>query len=184
MNFKRNVMHFRIYLDKRLPQPTILEEDSPETFNCKTTVYKALLHNDMGMSRDRRLEPSLMTVMKPISLLNSYGEQTSIDLALRWKISNDLQYIHFYWGIKRVKRILGFDNGKVPVKGNFVIVRTAFRWVFFFYTRLIIRLRRLRRRQKKFLFICATTSHLFKKKNTITKIAGIGPAVKNIYEYI
>jgi hypothetical protein len=184
MNATKNVMHFRIYLDKRLPQPTILEEDYPETFNCKTTVYKALLHNDMGMSRDRRLEPSLMTVMKPISLSNSYGEQTSIDLALRWKISNDLQYIQFYWGIKRVKRILGFDNGKVPVKGNFVIVRTAFRWVFFFYTRLIIRLRRIRRRQKKFLFICAITSHLFKKNNTITKIAGIGPAVKNIYEYL
>ena len=101
----------------------------------------------------------------------------------RWKLTQDLSYIQFYWNIEKLEE-LGYKNGLVPIAGNFILIRTKFKNIFFCLIRLQMILSRIRRRRKKHLFLCATISHELHTPNQFTKITGCGPIKQRIYQYI
>ena len=105
--------------------------------------------------------------------------------AMLWKISSDFNIIQFYWGIDELVK-KGFENGCLRVRENhFQVIRTVFRWLLLFSSRLIAKLRQARHRilnrKNKHLFLCALkTDH----ENFLTRLSGLDSAKRIIHEYV
>ena len=171
----RAITNFRVQLNEEISTMLHLP-NVPNKYKVESqTSYRVALYTN-----ETDYESTAMNKYMYMTVFNKYGH------SMLWKMSGDFERIQFYYKLPWLKS-KGFENGSFTAKDkHFQVIRTVFRWLLLFSSRLIAKLRQARHRilnrQKKHLFLCALKAHEFyEQENRLTIISGLDSARRMIY---